>query len=113
MAGFVLLARTAPAGVVAADLARIPYRPVCAIGCAGSGGSTTIFQVGPGVILSATGRLRNKLDVEHEARDLILDRVLHVLKHLEGFFLVDDQRVLLGISSETDSFPKIVHIGQV
>ena len=49
------------------------------------------------------------LHAEEMARGVLLEREHHGFEHLEGLFLVGDERVLLGVAAEADAFLEVVH----
>ena len=49
------------------------------------------------------------LHAEEVARGVFLEAHHHRLEHLEGFLLVGDERVLLGVAAEADAFLEVVH----
>ncbi len=53
------------------------------------------------------------LHEEEEADGVFLEAVHHGFEHVEGFALVGDERVLLGVAAEADAFFKVVHREQV
>ena len=49
------------------------------------------------------------LHAEEVAGGVFLEADHHGLEHLEGLFLVGDERVLLGVAAEADAFLEVVH----
>ena len=49
------------------------------------------------------------LHAEEVAGGVFLEAKHHALKHLEGFALVGDQRILLRVAAEADAFLEVVH----
>lgn len=53
--------------------------------------------------------LGGHLNSKKHLNGLTFDPLYHLLKHLESFTLVLDERVLLGIPAETDPFLEMIH----
>ena len=49
------------------------------------------------------------LHAEEVAGGVFLEAHHHAFEHLEGLFLVGDERVLLGVAAEADAFLEVVH----
>ena len=55
----------------------------------------------------------DNLHQEQEPNRVLLKASHHAFKHVEGFFLVGHQRILLAIAAQTDAFLEVVHAQQM
>src|SRR5260370_22539533 len=53
-----------------------------------------------------------RLDVKDHRHDRALDAITKLVEHLERFVLVLDERIALPISTQTDPFTEVLHLGQ-
>src|SRR5215213_3442743 len=131
----VLLARPAPAGVVAAELRVLVDAPLldhraAALGLvvlAAVGARLVVLRPagvlerrragGGGALLGqravAVGVLHLDLDVEDHAGEVGPDRVHQVLEEGEALVLVGHERVDLGEAAEVDALAQVVHVVEV
>ena len=53
------------------------------------------------------------LHAEEMAGSVFLEAHHHGFEHLEGFFLVSDERILLRVAAEADAFLEVIHVEEV
>src|SRR2546428_9229357 len=116
-----LLARTAPAGVVAPELGVRP-RPRCGPAVASAAGGrpaararlSAVLRVARRSLLGLLGLLRRAhRDAQDRLRDARRDARRHLLVEGVGFALVRDERILLPVPAQVDALAELLHLGEV
>src|SRR5216683_522738 len=103
VAPLVLLARPAPAGIVAAQLSG--RRP--ALGCRRAYGDR------PSRLGWRWWSIALHVDAKDPRHDRALDSLSQLVEHLQGLVLVLDQRVALAVRAQPDAFAEVLHLRQV
>src|SRR5207247_704491 len=114
-----LLARTAPARVVAPELG---VRPRCGPAVATAAGGrpaararlSAVLRLARRSLLGLLGLLRRPhSDAQDRLRDARRDARRHLLVEGVGFALVRDERILLPVPAQVDALAELLHLGEV